>query len=495
MNGKYILAFDQGTTSSRSVLFDANMNPLRISQVAIRQIYPQPGWVEHDAMEIWRTQLRTAKEVVSLEGIHPREICVIGIANQRETTVVWNRETGIPVCNAIVWQDRRTAEICEALREKGMESHIRERTGLPIDSYFSATKLSWILKNVSGANVRAESGKLLFGTIDTWLIWNFTGGKVHATDFSNASRTMMFDIVRGCWDKDILSSLEIPENLLPDVRDSDGNFGFTSGEYFDSVSIPIRGVAGDQQAALFGQGCLSPGKTKNTYGTGCFLLMNTGSDVFHSKSGLLSTIGWRLGGKMTYALEGSIFVAGAVIQWLRDEMKLIGSSSESESLATSVPDTGGAYLVPAFAGLGAPHWDMYARGIIAGLSRGTGKAQIVRAALESIAFQTFDIVRAMENDTGIHIEELLVDGGATENNFLMQFQSDILGVPVFRPGNTEATARGGAALAGLSIGATVKAPDGKAGRRFMPVMKEEQRQTLHAGWKKAVKRAGSWVEN
>ena len=429
---KYILALDQGTTSSRAILFDRSGQPLSIAQKEFRQYYPQPGWVEHDAAEIWQTQLETARAVLEKQGISAAEVAAIGITNQRETAVLWDKRSGRPVCPAIVWQCRRTAPYCDSLKEQGLENMFREKTGLPIDAYFSATKIRWVLQNVPEAAKLAESGNLLFGTVDTWLIWNLTGGQVHATDYSNASRTMLFNIHTLEWDAEVLELLGIPESILPEVRPSSGLFGHSLPALF-GAAIPIAGAAGDQQAALFGQACFSPGAAKNTYGTGCFLLMNTGGEPVSSQNGLITTIAWGLDGRVTYALEGSVFVAGAAIQWLRDGLGLISSAAETEGLCRSVADNCGVYLVPAFVGLGAPYWDPYARGVLTGLTRGANRAHIVRAAVESMAYQTCDVLRAMEQDAGIPLAELRADGGAAANAFLLQFQADITGVYCARP--------------------------------------------------------------
>lgn len=497
MPKKYILALDQGTTSCRAILFDKNNNIRGIAQKEFTQYYPKPGWVEHDAQEIWSTQYGVIAELVAKTNINPEEIAAIGITNQRETTVVWDKNTGQPIYNAIVWQCRRTAGICDELKARGLDAEIRYRTGLVIDAYFSGTKVKWILDNVPGAREKAGRGELLFGTMDTWLIWKLTGGRVHVTDYSNASRTLMYNIRELCWDEEILEELGIPVSMLPEVKPSSCVYGVTDPEQFLGYSIPIAGVAGDQQAALFGQACFEPGMAKNTYGTGCFMLMNTGTDLFESKNGLLTTIAWGLDGKVEYALEGSIFIAGAAIQWLRDGLRVIEAAADSEYFAGKVEDTGGVYLVPAFVGLGAPYWDMKARGIIVGLTRGTTKAHIIRAALESLAYQTRDVLEAMEVDSGIKLQALKVDGGAVANNLLMQFQADILGVPVERPAVIETTARGAANLAGLAVGFWSGKEDLSAGyqldRRFEPAMPAEQRERLYRGWKRAVTRAMDWA--
>lgn len=493
----YILSLDQGTTSSRAILFDQSGQVVKIAQKPFSQIYPQPGWVEHDPVEIWATQSGVMREVIEAAGISARQIAGIGITNQRETTVVWDRETGVPIHNAIVWQCRRTSEICEALRADGLESHIRQTTGLVLDAYFSGTKIKWILDHVPGARERAERGELLFGTIDTWLIWKLTGGTVHVTDYSNASRTMLFDIDRLTWDPLLLDRLGIPAAMLPEVRPSSEVYGLTDPHLL-GIGIPIAGVAGDQQAALFGQTCFEPGMAKNTYGTGCFLLMQTGERRVSSDHGLLTTIAWGIDGCVHYALEGSVFIGGAVIQWLRDELKMIANAEDSAYFASKVEDTQGAYIVPAFAGLGAPYWDMYARGTIVGLTRGVNREHLIRAALESIAYQSRDVIDAMKEDSGIPLASLRVDGGATANDFLMQFQADLLDIPVERPAVTETTALGAAYLAGLAVGFwnskdEILSTDTLA-RRFEPAMDAQQRSRLYSGWKKAVSRTMHWVD-
>lgn len=496
-NRKYILALDQGTTSSRSIIFDEYGNIVSMSQKEFSQIFPQPGWVEHDPEEIWNAQLYTAKEAIRHAGISAGQIASIGITNQRETTVIWDKQTGTPVCNAIVWQDRRTADICNTLkRKKDFEKYVRENTGLVVDAYFSGTKIKWILDNVKGARKKAENGELLFGTIDSWLVWKLTDGSLHLTDYSNASRTMLFNIKTLKWDPKLLAALDIPSLILPYVVDSSRIYGFTHRGIFD-VEIPIAGIAGDQQAALFGQTCFAPGMAKNTYGTGCFLLMNTGSKLVKSKHGLLTTIAWGIGGKVEYALEGSVFIAGAAIQWLRDGLKLLDTAADSEYHANAVQSSEGVYVVPAFAGLGAPYWNMDARGAIFGLTRGTSKSHFIRATLESLAYQTKDVLGAMEQDSGIKLKSLRVDGGASANNFLMQFQSDLLGVPVDRPTVTETTALGAAYLAGLAVG-YYKKPNilkqWKVDKQFKPVMKPADRTKLYDGWKKAVRLTMGWGE-
>lgn len=494
---KYIMALDQGTTSSRAIIFDENGLIKGVTNREFTQIYPKPGWVEHDPMEIWGSQIGVAKEVLLKCGLTVNDIAAIGITNQRETTVVWDKNTGKPVYNAIVWQCRRTAPICDDLKARGLTEKIREKTGLVVDAYFSGTKVKWILDNVEGAREKAEKGELLFGNIDTWLIWNLTGGKVHVTDYSNASRTMLFNIHDLDWDDEILKELNIPRAMLPKAMPSSHVYGYTTTEVFGG-EIPISGVAGDQQAALFGQACYSPGMAKNTYGTGCFMLMNTGEKAVTSKSGLLTTIAWGVDGKVEYALEGSIFIAGAVVQWLRDELRVLDNAAQSEELATKVEDNNGVYLVPAFIGLGAPYWDMYARGTIVGLTRGAKREHIVRAALESICYQTRDVLEAMQKDSGITLKSLKVDGGAVANNFLMQFQSDILGVPVDRPKVIETTALGAAYLAGLAVGYWKDKDDIAAkwqiDRTFKPEMDSNMKDNLYKGWKKAVERALDWED-
>lgn len=493
----YILALDQGTTSSRAIVFDLEGQPQAMAQQEFMQHFPQPGWVEHDPLEIWQTQLEVAQEAIQRAAIQPSEIVALGITNQRETTVLWERSTGRPVHRAIVWQDRRTASICDELRKGGYEDLFRQKTGLVLDAYFSGTKVKWLLENVPGLRERAKKGELCFGTIDSWLIYNLTGGRVHATDVSNASRTLLFNLHTQRWDDDLLAILGLPKALLPEVRPSAGLFGETLPELF-GAPIPIAGVAGDQQAALFGQACFTPGMAKNTYGTGCFLLMHTGQEQVISQNGLLTTVAWQLqGGPLEYALEGSVFVAGAVVQWLRDGLGIIQNSSEIEHLARQVPSTDGVYLVPAFVGLGAPYWDPYARGTVVGLTRGSSKAHLARAALEAIAYQSRDVLEAMEADAGLQLSELRVDGGATVNDLLMQFQSDILGTPVVRPQITETTALGAAYLAGVGVGRLTREQIARrwaVQKRFEPAMAQEERARLYSGWKKAVERAKSWVD-
>ncbi|HEY6062702.1 MAG TPA: glycerol kinase GlpK [Chitinophagaceae bacterium] len=498
MSPHYILALDQGTTSSRSMIFDNQGNIISSAQKEFKQLFPQPGWVEHDANEIWSTQFGTMAEAVAKAHINMKQVAGIGITNQRETTVVWDRKTGRPVYNAIVWQDRRTAAYCDELKTANHAGTIRQKTGLIIDAYFSATKLKWILDNVVGARKKAENGELAFGTIDTWLTWNLTNAEVHVTDVSNASRTMLFNIHSMQWDEDLLKLFNIPASVLPEVKPSSKIYGVT-GNIIPDSRIPIAGIAGDQQAALFGQMCTQPGMVKNTYGTGCFMLMNTGEKAITSKNNLLTTIAWQIDGKTEYALEGSVFIAGAVVQWLRDELKIIRTAAEVEKLAGQVQDTDGVYIVPAFAGLGAPHWNQYARGTIFGLTRGSSNAHIARAALDSIAYQTYDVLKAMEADSGIHIKELRVDGGATVNNQLMQFQSDILNCKVVRPKITETTALGAAYLAGLAVGYWKNVEDiqqqWQVDKSFTPEMNEDKRNELVNGWQRAVKASIAWADN
>jgi glycerol kinase len=490
MSKRYILALDQGTTSSRSILFDAAGNAVAVAQREFRQQYPQPGWVEHDPYEIWNAQLATAREVLETSGTAPADIAAIGITNQRETTVVWDRATGAPIHNAIVWQCRRTTEECERIKNAGLEPEFKKRSGLVVDAYFSGTKAKWLLDHVAGARARAARGELCFGTIDTWLLYKLTG--VHATDYSNASRTLMFNIADRKWDDFLLEQLDVPREMLPEALPSSHVYGVTTAL---GGEIPVASLIGDQQAALFGQAAFHPNDCKNTYGTGCFLLMNTGETPVVSNHGLLTTIAWGLDGKVEYALEGSVFVGGAVIQWLRDELKLIASAAESESIAAQVPDAGGVYLVPAFVGLGAPYWDMRARGIITGLTRGAGRAHLVRAALESIAFQSADVVRTMERDTGARIPQLRVDGGAAANNLLMQHQANVLDAPVFRGQTLETTALGAAYLAGLAVGFWAGVEEisriWKLDRAFEPAWDREKREQALAGWAEAVRRAKS----
>ncbi len=493
---KHILALDQGTTSSRAIVFDHAGRIVASAQREFRQIFPQPGWVEHDAQEIWTTQLNVARQALRKAGLAARDIAAIGITNQRETTVVWDRATGQPVGNAIVWQDRRTAPACDRLKARGLAPMIRRKTGLVVDPYFSATKLQWILKHVPGAKARAQAGELAFGTVDSWLVWQLTNGRCHVTDPGNASRTMLFNIHTGAWDDELLRLFGVPRAILPDVRSSSEVYGETN---LLGGAIPIAGIAGDQQAALFGQVCTRPGMVKNTYGTGCFMLMHTGGKPIASKNNLLTTVAWRIGGRTEYALEGSIFIAGAVVQWLRDGLGIIHASAEIEALAAQVPDNGGVYFVPAFAGLGAPHWDAHARGLIIGLTRGTTRAHIARAALEGIAFQVADVLRAMESDAGIRLKELRVDGGACVNNLLIQFQADLLGVPVVRPRVAETTALGAAYLAGLGVGFWKDrreiAAHWEVGRRFTTSTKPAVRKRILAGWARALARAKNWTRS
>lgn len=492
---KYIVALDQGTTSSRAIVFDHEQNIVSVGQKEFSQIYPQPGWVEHDPMEIWATQYGVLQEALIKAGITMADVAGVGITNQRETTIVWEKDTGKPIYNAIVWQCRRTADLCDTLKEEGWADYIQSTTGLVIDAYFSATKISWILDHVPGARERAEKGELLFGTVDSWLVWNLTGGKVHVTDYTNASRTMLYNIRELKWDDKLLERLNIPKAMLPEVRNSSEIYGYIGT---GDVQIPIAGIAGDQQAALFGQACFERGSAKNTYGTGCFLLMNIGKQFIQSRQGLITTIAATMNDDVEYALEGSIFVGGAVIQWLRDELRLIETAAESEEYALELTDNGGVYLVPAFTGLGAPHWDMYARGSIFGLTRGTGRSHIVRAALEAIAYQTNDVLQAMVEDSGLSLTELKVDGGACQNNFLMQFQADIMNCEVRRPAITETTALGVAYLAGLAVGYW-ESKDEIAKRwheqqHFGSQMEQSVREANCAGWKKAVGRAMNWAE-
>ncbi len=494
----FILALDQGTTSSRAILFDHAGAVAGMAQREFKQHYPRPGWVEHDPLEIWNTQLEVMRRVCAQAQASIADIAAIGITNQRETTVVWDRATGEPLCNAIVWQDRRTAGFIDRLKKRGLARFFQRKTGLVLDAYFSGSKLLWILDNVKGARKRAERGELAFGTIDSWLVWKLTGGRTHVTDVSNASRTLLFNIHTEEWDGEILKRLKIPRSLLPEVKSSTEIYAQTAPELL-GVGVPIAGIAGDQQAATFGQVCFDSGQAKNTYGTGCFMMLNTGRKAITSRNRLLTTIGWRQGGQLSYALEGSVFIGGAVVQWLRDGLGIIKSSSEIEALARSVPDNGGVYLVPAFAGLGAPHWDQYARGAILGLTRGSGAAHIARAALESIVLQVADIMQAMGKDSGIRLRELRVDGGASNNDLLMQMQADVLGVPVVRPQVTETTALGAAYLAGLAVGfwpnRDAIAQQWKVNKRFEPQMGKRERNKLLENWRKAVERAKDWAEH
>lgn len=498
MPESYILSLDQGTTSSRSILFNHKGDIISVAQKEFAQIYPFPGWVEHDAEEIWSSQISTLGEVLAKAGITINQVAAIGITNQRETTVVWDKASGKPIYNAIVWQDRRTADDCDALVKAGNASMIQHKTGLIIDAYFSATKIKWILDQVPDAREKAERGELAFGTIDSWLVWNLTGGKVHVTDVSNASRTMLYDIHSGHWDEELLTLFSIPRSVLPEVRSSSEVYGLT-GNIVPGSSIPIAGIAGDQQAALFGQMCIQPGMVKNTYGTGCFMLMHTGEKAFDSKNNLLTTVAWRIGNKTEYALEGSVFIAGAAVQWLRDGLNIIHTSGEIETIVGDMEDSDGVYVVPAFAGLGAPYWNPHARGSIFGLTRGSNRGHIAKAVLDSIAYQTYDVLKSMEADTGIRIAELRVDGGATVNNRLMQFQSDILNTNVVRPRITETTALGAAYLAGLAVGfwpdvETIQR-QWQVERTFSPSMDQDRRNENIGGWKRAVKASIAWAEN
>lgn len=494
---KYVMALDSGTTSNRCILFNEKGEMCSVAQKEFTQYFPKPGWVEHDADEIWSTQLEVAQAAMAKIGVTSADIAAIGITNQRETTIVWDKNTGEPIYHAIVWQCRRTSEYCDSLKEKGLTDSFREKTGLVIDAYFSGTKLRWILENVPGVRARAEKGELLFGTVETWLIWKLTKGKVHVTDYSNASRTMLFNIKTLQWDDSILAELNIPKSMLPEAKPSSCIYGEADPGFFGGP-IPIGGAAGDQQAALFGQTCFTAGEAKNTYGTGCFMLMNTGETPVYSKNGLVTTIAWGLDGKVNYALEGSIFVAGAAIQWLRDEMRLIDSSPDSEYMAKKVPDTNGCYVVPAFTGLGAPHWDQYARGTIVGLTRGVNKYHIIRATLDSLCYQTNDVLKAMEADSGIRLTALKVDGGASANNYLMQTQADIIDAPVKRPRCVETTAMGAAYLAGLAVGYWASKEDVKQNwaidRTFDPAIDDAARKERITGWNKAVKNSYGWAK-
>ena len=493
---RYILALDQGTTSSRAILFNHDGGIAGVAQREFTQIFPRPGWVEHDPFEIWSSQIAVATEVMGRSGVRPRDVAAIGITNQRETTIIWDRATGQPIHNAIVWQDRRTSELCDRLKADGFDTLVRDRSGLVIDAYFSGSKVAWLLDHVPGARARAERGELAFGTVDSWLVWQLTSGRTHITDVSNASRTMLFNIQTMQWDEDLLHMLNVPASLLPDVRDSSEVYGEVSTS-LGLESVPIAGMAGDQQAALFGQMCVAPGMSKNTYGTGCFLLQNTGPAAAISHNRLVSTVAWRIKGRTEYALEGSVFIGGAVVQWLRDGLKLIDHSADVEALAASVPHNDDVYLIPAFAGLGAPHWDPYARGTIVGLTRGTTAGHIARAALESIAYQVNDILEAIHADSGITLRELRVDGGAATNDMLMQFQADLLGVPVLRPAVTETTALGAAYLAGLAVGfwPSVDAVAGqwRTERRFDPVMARADAHALRDRWREALERSRGWA--
>ena len=495
---KFVMAIDQGTTGTRVIIFNHQGRAVSKSYREFKQYYPQLGWVEHNPLEIWKTTLSTIEEALRHGKVKAEEISGIGITNQRETTVAWEKDTGKPVCPAIVWQCRRTASICDKLKREGLEKTFQKKTGLVLDAYFSGTKIKWILDNIPGVKLKAKKGEVLFGNIDTWLIWNLTGGKTFVTDYTNASRTLIFNIHQLCWDEELLKRLNIPRKMLPEVKSSSEVYGQTIKQGPLIEGIPIAGIAGDQQSALFGQACFKAGMAKNTYGTGCFMLLNTGDKAVNSKRGLLTTIAWGIDKRVKYALEGSIFIAGAAVQWLRDEIKIIKNSRESEKYALQVPDSGGVYLVPAFVGLGAPHWDMYARGIIVGLTRGSNKAHLIRATLESIAYQTKDVLEAMLSDSGMKIKELRVDGGAVENNFLMQFQADILGVSVVRPHTSETTALGAAYLAGLAVGFWRSKEEianlWEKERVFIPKMNKKERERLSSGWKRAIERAKGWVK-
>ncbi len=499
MEKKYVLAFDAGTTSNRAILFDRQGQIVSVAQQEFPQIYPRPGWVEHDPMDIWSTQSGVARQAIEKAGTAPESVAAIGITNQRETAIIWEKDTGRPVMNGICWQDRRTAGICDDMKNRGLEGYVKEQTGLVIDAYFSGTKIKWILDNVPGARERAEKGELLFGTVDTWLIWKLTGGAVHVTDYSNAARTMIYNIRTLQWDDRMLQELDIPRAILPEVRPSSEVYGHTDPKTFGGAMIPVAAAIGDQQGALFGQACFRKGMAKNTYGTGSFVLMNTGTEPVESKTGLLTTIAWGIDDRVEYALEGAIFVTGAAVQWLRDELWAIHDAADTNYFASKVSDTNGVYMVPAFVGLGAPYWDQYARGAIVGLTRGANRDHIVRATLESIGYQTRDVVDCMERDSGIETMELMVDGGASSNDFLMQFQADILGVPVLRPKIVETTARGSAFLAGLAVGfwSSRKELENafELDRRFEPEYTEEKRDALYRGWQKAVEKARDWEDH
>jgi len=497
MSARYVMAFDAGTTSNRAILFDHDGEIVSVAQQEFPQIYPKPGWVEHDPMDIWSTQSGVARQAIEKAGVKPQDVAVIGITNQRETVVIWEKATGKPIMNAIVWQDRRTAGICDAMKDKGLENYVRDATGLVIDAYFSGTKVKWMLDAIPGARERAGRGELLFGTVDSWLIWKLTGGAAHVTDYSNAARTLMFNISTLDWDETLLAELGVPRAMLPEVKPSSEVYGYTDESIF-GAKIPVAAAIGDQQGALFGQACFKSGMAKNTYGTGSFVLMNTGTERVASKTGLLTTIAWGLNGRVEYALEGAIFVTGAAVQWLRDELRAIHDAADTNYFASKVEDTHGVYMVPAFAGLGAPYWDQYARGAIVGLTRGANVDHIVRATLESIGYQTRDVVECMERDSGIETTELKVDGGASNNDFLMQFQSDILGVPVLRPRIVETTARGSAFLAGLAVGFWKDQAELEHAfeleRRFEPAIDDARRAELYRGWKKAVEKAKDWED-
>lgn len=499
MEKKYVMAFDEGTSSARAIIFDKGGNIVSVGQREFRQIYPQPGWVEHDPIEIWNVQMSVAREAMMEAKVRPEEIAAIGITNQRETCVVWDRKTGQPIHNALVWQDRRTAATCDNLKARGLEQHVRDATGLVIDAYFSGTKIAWILDNVEGARERAERGELAAGTIDSWLIWNLTDGRAHVTDFSNASRTMLFNIREACWDEKLLNEIRIPRKVLPELRNTSEVYGESTSRHFDGVSIPVASAVGDQHAALFGQACFEPGMTKATYGTGGTLLMNTGATPMVSKNNLLTTVAWGLDGKIEYALEGTLFNVGTVVQWLRDELKLIHLAAETELAAAQVPDTNGVYIVPAFTGLSAPYWDQYARGTIVGLTRGANRYHLIRASVESMAYQIRDVIEAMKADSGIALAQLKVDGGAVRNNFLMQFQSDILGVEVLRPKVVDTTAKGAAFLAGLATGFWKDKSDLKNAftldRAFTPAMESDCADQLYAGWARALQRSRDWEQH
>ncbi|MFO8042408.1 MAG: glycerol kinase GlpK [Alkalispirochaeta sp.] len=499
MAKKYVMAFDAGTTSSRAILFDHDGEIVSVAQQEFPQIYPKPGWVEHDPMEIWGSQSGVARQVIEKAGAKPADVAGIGITNQRETAIVWEKSTGKPIMNGIVWQDRRTAGICDQMKDDGFEEYVKENTGLVIDAYFSGTKVKWMLDNVPGAREKADKGELLFGTVDTWLIWKLTGGKVHVTDYSNASRTLMFNIKTLQWDEKLLKELTVPKSMLPEVKPSSEIYGHTDEKTFGGEKIPVAAAIGDQQGALFGQACFEVGMAKNTYGTGSFVLMNTGTERIASKTGLLTTIAWGLDGKVEYALEGAIFVTGAAVQWLRDELKIVADAADTNYFASKVEDTNGVYMVPAFVGLGAPYWDQYARAAIVGITRGANRDHIVRATLESIAYQTRDVVDCMEKDSGIQGKELKVDGGAAMNDFLMQFQADVLGVPVMRPRIVETTARGSAFLAGLATGFWGNKSElvnaFELERKFEPTFDKAKREALYKGWQKAVKKAMDWEDH
>jgi glycerol kinase len=492
------MAFDAGTTSSRAILFDKRGEIVSVAQQEFPQIYPKPGWVEHDPMDIWGTQSGVAREVLEKAGVKPSDVAAIGITNQRETTIVWDKTTGKPIMNGIVWQDRRTAGICDQMKTDGFSDYVRENTGLVIDAYFSGTKIKWMLDNVPGAREKADKGELLFGTVDTWLIWNLTGRAAHVTDYSNASRTLLFNIKTLDWDDKLLEELGVPRSMLPEVRPSSAVYGNTAADTFGGAKIPVAAAIGDQQGALFGQACFGKGMAKNTYGTGSFVLMNTGPEPIESNTGLLTTIAWGIDGRVEYALEGAIFVTGAAVQWLRDELKIVADAEDTNYFASKVPDTNGVYMVPAFVGLGAPYWDQYARGAIVGLTRGANRDHIVRATLESIAYQTRDVIECQEEDSGIETTELKVDGGAAMNDFLMQFQADILGVPVLRPKIVETTARGSAFLAGLAVGFWKDQKDLENAfeleKKFEPELSTQERNQLYAGWQKAVEKAKDWAD-